>query len=490
MPILTVLIVLPALGAALVAIVPRRLARPTALAASLATLGVAVAVWARFDPASAEPFPLHEGPWPWIPDLGVAWALGLDGVGLVFVLLTAVVVPAALAARSAPGRAPAALLLLSESAVLGCFTALDLFLFYAFFEAMLLPVLVVLAGFGGAGRIRAAVRLLLYTLAGSLPLLAAAVATWVHHRAAAGAPSALLADLLSTPVPAAWAPWLFAAFALAFAVKSAVVPLHGWLPDAYAEAPVGAVVVLSALLAKAGIYGFLRWALPLFPEAAVRAGPVLLALGSLGVLYGGLLAWVQRDLRRVVAWASVSHLGLCVVGLGAGTREALAGSAWQAAVHGLYTGALFLLVGVLEARTGRRGVDDFGGLAATAPRFAFLLGLAVLAAIAVPGLAGFPGEFLLVAGTWRVAPAAAVAAVLGAVLGAAYLLRVVERVCFGRPGADAPADLAPGEALPVAVLGLLLVGLGVFAGPFLDRVTPATDRVAAALEAARAGEGP
>ncbi|MBN1336524.1 MAG: NADH-quinone oxidoreductase subunit M [Deltaproteobacteria bacterium] len=490
MPVLTILVGLPALGALLVALLPKRLARPAALGASLATLGLALAAWARFDPTVPGAFALQDGPWPWIRDLGVSWALGLDGVGLVLVLVTAVLVPTALASDRTPGRAPAALLLLCESAVLGCFTALDLVLFYAFFEAMLLPVLLVLALWGGPGRLRAAVRVLLYTLAGSLPLLAAVAATWVHHRSATGVPSALLADLLATPVPTSWAPWLFAGFALAFAVKSAAVPLHGWLPDAYAEAPVGALVVLAGLLAKAGLFGFLRWALPLFPEAAIRAGPVLLALGALGVIYGGLMAWVQQDLKRVVAWTSVSHLALCLVGIGAGTPDALAGSAWLAAVHGLYVGALFLLVDLLEARSGRRGVDDFGGLGAMLPRFSFLLGLTVLAAIAVPGLAGFPGEILVIIGTWRVAPVAAVAGASGAVLGAVYLLRVLEKVCFGRPSETARVlvDLRPAPTLPLAVLGLLLVGLGV--RPLVNVVTPATDRVAAALETARTVEAP
>ncbi|HWQ14446.1 MAG TPA: NADH-quinone oxidoreductase subunit M, partial [Roseiflexaceae bacterium] len=435
LPLLSLLIVLPLAGALTVALLDRRregAVRWTALLVSLLVLGVALVMAGRFRPDTAAM--QFEERATWIPEVGISYHLGVDGISLPLVLLTAVIMPLALlsswSAVTDRGKEFAVSMLALEAALLGTFLSLDLVLFYVFWDAVLIPMYFIIALWGGPRRSYAAFKFILYTAAGSALMLVAIIVLHLHSLA----PGARTFDWLAlreAPVAMPLQAWLFGAFALAFAIKVPVVPLHTWLPDAHTEAPTPGSVVLAAVLLKMGTYGFLRFLLPLFPEATVRFAPYLSALAVAGVLYGGAVSWAQRDLKRLVAMSSVSHLGLVTLGAFALTVEGLQGSLLQMVNHGISTGGLFLLVGVLYDRTHSRALDDYGGVAALMPRFAALALIVVLSSMALPGTNGFVGEFLILLGAFRAAPVAAALAAGGVVLSAIYLLHLVQRVFHG-----------------------------------------------------------
>jgi NADH-quinone oxidoreductase subunit M len=472
------LILAPALGALLLSAFPaeaKAAQRACATAISLVPLGIALGVWAAFDTA-ATGFQFVERA-AWIPRFGISWFLGIDGIALLLILLTAVLTPLVLyaATQSIHKRLKAYLvsMLLLESAMLGTLVALDLVLFYVFWELMLVPMFLIIGVWGGERRVYAALKFVLFTMVGSLPMLAAILYLALHHGQAAGEMSFALTDLYATRVTGTAQHWLFLAFALAFAIKVPMWPLHTWLPDAHVEAPTGGSVILAGVLLKMGTYGFVRFVLPLFPDALVVWAPWIGALAVIGIVYGALVAMVQPDMKKLVAYSSVSHLGFVMLGIASMNAVGLSGAVFQMVAHGLSTGALFLLVGIVYERRHTRLIAEYGGLWKQVPKYAGCFLLVMLGSVGLPGLCGFVGEFLILIGAFRWSPAMAAVGVSGVVLGAAYMLRMYQRVMFGEldPRKNGELeDMTRGEIVVLAPLLALIVLLGVYPKPFLGMV--------------------
>lgn len=486
--LLSLLIFLPTAGAVLLLFVPEsspRAAKGIALAISVLELLVSIPLWTGFDPRNGG-FQFVEAS-PWIPSLGISYTVGIDGISLLLILLTTVLTPVSLlfslshVERSV--RAFSIAFLILETGVIGSLAALDLALFYVFWEVMLVPMYFIIGIWGGARRIYAAMKFFLFTMAGSLLMFLAILYLAARHKAVTGAWSFFLPDLSRLVFPAGLQALLFFAFALAFAIKVPVFPLHTWLPDAHTEAPTAGSIILAGVLLKLGVYGYLRFALPLFPEAAVRYAPWLGVLGVIGVIYGAFVAYAQKDMKRLVAYSSVSHLGLVVLGIGAFTATALSGSILQMVNHGLSTGALFLLVGVLYERRHSREIAAYGGIAGVVPVTTALFLIATLSSIGLPGLNGFVGEFLILLGTWT-SPHRwwAVAGASGVVLSAIYMLWLVQRVFWNpleKEENRSLPDIRASELLAAAVLVALMVWIGVRPNDVLSRVTASVETLRA-----------
>ncbi len=464
---LKVLVFLPVAGAVLVALLPARHGRllwPAALAAALATLGYALWLAAAFD-AAAPGVQLAESQ-PWNIRLGTFFALGIDGVSLAMVLLTALLsVVAVLASRrlEGKGRLYFFLLLLLESAALGVFTARDWSLFYVFWEATLLPLFFLIDRLGGANRQRAALNFFLYTLGGSVFML---VALLFLYDAAPGH-SFAMADMAEggRSLPASTQLLIFAGLFIGFGVKMPVFPLHGWLPLAHVEAPSPVSILLSGVLLKMGAYGLIRAAETL-PAALLATQDWLAALALASLLYGAVLAWRQQDLKAMVAYSSISHMGVVLLGIASLNPAGLTGAVLQMVAHGLTAGALFLLVGLLYQRTHRRDLAEYGSLRGKAPRFAVFAAFALLAAIGLPGSAGFVAELHALVGGFARWGAWLAAVSLGALIAAAYSLRAIGRLCGTGPTMDL-ADMTRTEAAAAALLAGGIVALGVWPQPLL-----------------------
>lgn len=471
---LSALVMSPAIGALLLSAFPasaKSAQRMAATLVSLVPLAIALQLWARFDiDARGFQFVVQA---PWIPEFGVSWFLGIDGISLLLILLTVVLTPLVLfsAPQSIHQRLKAYLvsMLLLECAMLGTLAALDVLLFYVFWELMLVPMFVIIGVWGGPRRVYAAIKFVLFTMVGSLPMLAAILYLGLHHAEIGGGLSFALTDLYVSRVTGPPEHWLFLAFALAFAIKVPVWPFHTWLPDAHVEAPTGGSVILAGVLLKMGTYGFVRFLLPLFPQAAAAWAPVLGVLAVIGIVYGALVAMVQPDMKKLVAYSSVSHLGFVVLGIVSMNGVALSGAVYQMVAHGLSTGALFLLVGVIYERRHTRLISEFGGLWKQTPRYAVCFLVVMLASIGLPGLCGFVGEFLILVGAFRASPVLAAFAVTGVVFGAAYMLRMYQRVMFGEVDAKNGEleDMTRSEMLILAPVLALIVVLGVYPRPFL-----------------------
>jgi NADH-quinone oxidoreductase subunit M len=482
--LLTAALFAPLAGAVLVAAVPAaraNLARWVALLASLVALGLAVALAARFRAGEAG-FQLGAVA-DWVPSFGVSYRVGVDGVSLPLVLLTAVLTPLAIVGswrmvdRS---RSYVALLLVLETAMLGVFVSLDLFLFYVFWEAVLVPAYFLIGSFGGQRRIYAAVKFFVYTLLGGLLMLVGIITLFYLQQRATGTPSfdyEVLRDFDKDPGTQRW---LFAAFFAAFAVKTPLWPFHTWLPDAYTEAPATTTVLLAGVMSKLGVYGFLRYSLPLFPDAARDLQPLLLTLAVVGIVYCALVAAVQRDFKTLVAYSSVSHLGFIVLGVFALNLQGLQGAVFYMVAHGLLIGGLFFVTGMLEERRGTRRIEEFGGLQQAAPRMAGVMLVITLGAVALPGLVGFVGEFLTLLGAFLANRAYAVVGATGVILGAVYLLWAYQRMWHGpleREENRAVGDLTGREWAILAPLVAAIVVLGLFPRPVLEWVEPSATRV-------------
>ena len=490
--LLTVLIFLPTAGAALLLLFPEsqaRAAKAFALAVAAAELALSALLWIRFDPLVSG-FQFAERA-EWVPALGISYAIGIDGISLVLILLTTILTPVSLLYSvthvSKSVRAFSIAFLTLETGVLGTLCALDLALFYVFWEVMLVPMYFIIGIWGGSRRIYAAMKFFLFTMAGSLLMFLAILYVAARHRAMTGEWSFLLADLARVDFPTGVEALLFFVFALAFAIKVPVFPLHTWLPDAHTEAPTAGSILLAGVLLKLGVYGYLRFALPLFPQAALDYGPWLGGLGLVGVVYGALVAYPQKDMKRLVAYSSVSHLGLVVVGVGAWTATALSGSVLQMVNHGLSTGALFLLVGVLYERRHTREIAAYGGIAGVVPVTTALFLVATFSSIGLPGLNGFVGEFLILVGTWTSAHRWwSVVAATGVVLSAIYMLTLVQRV-FWNPLVHEENRSLPEirgtELVAASVLVLLMVWIGVRPNDVLDRIRPSVDALHASVSA-------
>jgi len=494
-PWLSVAAAVPAVGALAVAAVPRgreETAKRLAVGASLGTLALVIVVALQFDRHDSARFQfteLHS----WIPSLGVSYALGVDGIALVLLALTAVLTPVCLLAswhvaedrpaRPTDGRDQGArqqtffaLLLLVEALLVIVFSASDVFLFYIAFEFSLIPMYFVIGGFGGARRSYAAVKFLIYSLLGGLLMLAAVIGTYVAGPG--GERGFLRTTLESAHLDPTTQRWLFLGFMAAFAIKAPLWPLHTWLPDAAAEAPPGGAVMLVGVLDKIGTYGMIAYCLPLFPQASIWARPVVITLAVIGILYGALVAIGQADIIRLVAYTSISHFGFIALGIFAMTTQAQSGATLYMLSHGFSTAGLFLVAGMLVARRGSRRIADFGGVQTVAPILAGVLLASGLSSLALPGFSSFVSEFLVLLGTFQRYTAVAVIAVLAIVLAALYILILFQRTMTGpvADGVRGMPDLVAREAWVVAPVLALLLGLGVVPQVVLDVVNPAVAR--------------
>ena len=480
---LTWLVLLPVLGALAVALVPRdrREAHlPLGIAASVVTLGLAGYLFYAFEPQAPLQFTeFHFWYEPW----GIAWNVGVDGISMPMVLLTALLVPIALAASTGiTDRTKEFVIytLLLEAGMIGVFISLDLFLFFVFFEAVLVPMYFIIGIWGSDRRKYAAMKFFIYTAFGSALMLAGIIALAVMHRQEFGSASFALGDLILVDLSQATERWLFAAFALAFAIKVPLFPLHTWLPDAHTEAPTAGSVLLAGVLLKLGTYGLIRFNLLLFPQASVDAVWIMGTLAVVGIIYGAIVAIVQPDLKKLVAYSSVSHLGFIVLGTFALTSGSLQGAVIQNVNHGLTTGALFLLVGMIYERRHTKAIAEFGGLQKVMPIYAGFFLFMIFASIGLPGLNGFVGEFLVLVGSYTTLPVLAVIAAGGVILAAIYLLWAYERVFTGLPDKEenkALSDLSVREVSLLAPLAALVVVLGLYPAVLLDKIAPSTEAV-------------
>jgi NADH-quinone oxidoreductase subunit M len=487
MSILLVLGLIPLVGSAVVAVLPAGrdlLAKQLTLAFSLATLAVTIGMCAAFDPHSGDRFQFTQST-PWIRSLGLSFALGVDGIALVLIALVAVLTPAVVIAswhEESPGlparQSPKiffALLLLLEVMLVGVFAATDVLLFYVFFEAMLVPMYFLIGSFGGPRRQYAAIKFFLYSLLGGLIMLAAVIGLYISANKGTFAFDQLVGAIRDPGTQKL----LFLGFFVAFAIKAPLVPFHTWLPDAGAEAPVGGAALLVGVLDKVGTFGFIRYCLPLFPDASRFFAPLVLVLSVVGILYAALLAMGQKDMKRLVAYTSVAHFGFIGLGIFAFTTQGMSGAVFYMVNHGLSTGALFLVVGVLIARGGSRLVSDYGGVAKVAPLLGGVFLLTGLSSLALPGMSTFVSEFLVLVGTFTRHRAFAVVATVGIILAALYILLLVQRTMHGPPRGAALRpfrDLTGREAWAVGPLLALVIFFGVYPKPVLDVITPAVQR--------------
>ncbi len=482
---------------------PAALWKPIALASSILTFLLSLRLFAVFDPL-ATGFQLVEHA-PWIPEYGIQYFVGIDGISLLMVLLTTFLMPVVLLASwndiSKSLRNYLFFMLSLETGMLGAFVSLNLFQFYVFWEAMLVPMYFIIGIWGGPRRVYAAVKFFLFTMVGSLLMLLAMLVLYYLNFDQTGVlnfdlvapPGVEAGGLLQTVVPldGTWwqtQTWLFVAFALAFAIKVPMVPLHTWLPDAHVEAPTSGSVVLAGVLLKMGTYGFLRFAIPLFPSAAIEFTPLMMTLSVIGIVYGSLVAMVQADIKKLVAYSSVAHLGFVMLGMFALNVHGLTGGVLQMVNHGLSTGALFILVGMLYERRHTRLIADFGGVARPMPVFAACFGVVTMSSIGLPMLNGFVGEFLILIGTYLAAPVFAIIATSGVVLAAAYMLWMFRRVMFGpveNPENRGLIDLGLREKVVMLSMLIPIIWIGVYPNPLLRRIEPSVIELIRQLEVGR-----
>ena len=436
-----------------------------------------------FRSGSGEQFQLVES-YRWIPDYGIGYRVGVDGVALLLIALTTFLVPVVLLASwhvEAKVKSYFVLILLLETALVGCFAATDVFLFYVFFEVMLVPMYFLIGVWGGERRVYAAVKFFLYTLLAGLLMLVAILTMYFRTKHGAGTTGTFdYREWLKLDIPKATQNWLFLGFFIAFAVKVPLFPFHTWLPDAHTEAPTGGSVLLAAVMLKIGTFGFLRYSIPLFPDAAKTFAPMMMVLGIIGIFYGALVAMVQKDIKRLVAYTSIAHLGFIVLGLFAFTSQGQAGGVLYMINHGLSTGALFLIIGFLYERRHTRLISEYGGLRKVVPVLAATFLVAGLSSLALPGLNGFVSEFLVLLGTYARHQAYGVIATFGIILAALYILIAYQRTMQGELTVEANkslTDLTMREKFVIGPVLAVIVALGVFPAPALRVIEPAVNRV-------------
>ncbi len=491
--LLSFIVFLPLLGALAVLLVPNRdesgapLIRQLGLVVSLVVFALTLLLWSRFDGMSSG-FQFVETA-AWIPAFGITYHLGVDGISLLLVVLTGFLTPIALLSSwesiEKKTKEFTFFILALEAAMVGVFVSLDLFLFYVFWDAMLIPMYFLIGIWGYDRRIYAAIKFMLYTMAGSVLMLVAIIGLAWLHSASTGSYSFDYEQLLAMPIASATQYWFFLAFALAFAIKVPLFPFHTWLPDAHVEAPTAGSVILAGVLLKMGTYGLIRFAFPLFPEAATYFAPFIAVLAVIGIIYGALVAMVQPDMKKLVAYSSVSHLGFVVLGICAMNMNGLQGAVYQMVAHGVSTGGLFLMVGMLSDRRHTRLIAEYGGLKGVVPRLTAAFLVITLASIGLPSLNGFIGEFLVLLGTFRWEPRFAVFAATGVILSAVYMLWMVQRVYYGEvtnPKNERLADLSVREwvvILPVLALAILM---GVLPSIFLQPTAASLEKVVQRME--------
>jgi NADH-quinone oxidoreductase subunit M len=495
-PILSLVIALPVIGAILLLVIGNRdgskdgLIRNVTLGVSVLTFALALGLWAAFDGAlGADAFQFVER-YAWIPAFGIEYYVGIDGLSLMLVVLTAFLTPIALltAWESIETKVKefSIFMLVLEAAMIGVFCALDLFLFYVFWDILLIPMYFLIGIWGYDQRVYAAVKFILYTLAGSVLMLVAIIGlSWIHH-GATGQYSFDLLRLYELEVPPSTQYWFFLAFAVAFAIKVPLFPFHTWLPDAHVQAPTAGSVILAGVLLKMGGYGLIRFAFPLFPEAGLYFAPMLATLAAIAIVYGALVSMVQPDLKKLVAYSSVSHMGFVVLGIAAMNVQGVQGASYQMLAHGISTGALFALVGMMSDRRHTRLISEYGGIKAVAPRLTAAFLVITLSSIGLPGLNGFVGEFLIMLGGFRWDYRFVVVAGLGVILSAVYMLWMFQRVFYGEVTNDHNRhlpDLSVREWAIVGPLAALAILMGVFPNVFLRPMEPAVQRIVERVQA-------
>ncbi|PDT27383.1 NADH-quinone oxidoreductase subunit M [Rhizobium sp. L9] len=468
-PLLSLIIFTPVVGAAVLMFLrDDDVVRWSALSFTVLDLALCIAMLVGFD-TKIHAMQFTETH-PWVPALGINYALGIDGISALFVFLTALLglicVLASWVAIDRKAKEFMICLLFMQALMLGVFCALDLFLFYVFWEAMLIPMYLIIGVWGGEGRVYAAIKFFLYTLAGSLLFLIGVIVLYFY-----GGRTFDILALTEQDLPFRIQSWLFFAFLVAFAVKVPMVPVHTWLPDAHVQAPTAGSIILAGVLLKMGAYGFLRFSLPMLPEASMYYSPLMLALSGLAIVYGGLLALAQDDLKKLVAYSSISHMGFVTLGIFALNLRGLEGGILQMFNHGVTTGALFLFVGLIYERTHTRSIADYGGLMKVAPVYTTFLALFTLSSMALPGTNSFVGELLVLSGGFAASFIAGSAAVLGALLGAAYLLGMYGKVALGPASVGARLkirDVNAREMAAILPLAVFVVWVGFYPKPFLN----------------------
>ncbi|MBY0496079.1 MAG: NADH-quinone oxidoreductase subunit M [Cyanobacteria bacterium] len=489
---MTFAITVPVIGAVLLMLVPNRdgannaLVRYGALVVSLVVFAITLLLWAGFDPNAATgevPFQFVER-YDWIPRFGIEYFVGIDGLSLMLLVLTGFLTPIALLSSwesiEKHVKEFSILMLLLEASMIGVFCALDIFLFYVFWDFVLIPMYFMIGIWGYDQRIYAAIKFILYTMAGSVLMLVAIIGlSWIHQSNTGDYTFDLL-KLYELQMPASTQYWFFLAFTLAFIIKVPLFPFHTWLPDAHVQAPTPGSVILAGVMLKMGGYGLIRLAFPLFPDAAMELAPMLATLSVIAIVYGALVAMVQPDMKKLVAYSSVSHMGFVVLGIAAFNREGLQGASYQMLAHGVSTGALFCIVGMLSDRRHTRLISEFGGLKSVMPRLTAVMLIITLASIGLPGMNGFIGEFLIMLGAFKWDPRFVVIAALGVILSAVYMLWMFQRVFYGKVTNDRNKGLPELSFREWAILGPLAaaaIGMGVFPNVFLRPMEPAVTRL-------------
>lgn len=476
--ILNLVVFLPLAGALIIGFIQRgqvETIRRIAFATTLLTFLLSLYLYFNFDPGTDQyQFVVQKE---WITSLGISYYLGLDGISLFLVLLTTFLAPLTIlstwTAVTEKVKGFMISMLILETALVGVFVALDLFLFYVFWEAMLIPMYFIIGIWGGPRRIYATIKFVLFTLTGSLLMLVAIIALYFINQAYSGVYTFSIPELSKLILPLKTQFWLFWAFALAFAIKVPLFPLHTWLPDAHVEAPTAGSVILAGVLLKMGTYGFLRFCLPLFPNAFLDAVPLISILAIIGITYGGMVSMMQKDIKSLVAYSSVAHLGFVMLGMFALNAQGIQGSILQMVNHGISTGALFLIVGMLYERRHTRMITDFGGLSHVLPVFATFFMIVALSSIGLPGTNGFVGEFLIILGVFKSNVTYAVLAASGVIIAAVYMLWMYQRVMFGKvtnPANQILPDLNLRERLILIPLVVTIFWIGFYPKPFLSKM--------------------
>jgi NADH-quinone oxidoreductase subunit M len=490
LPLLSFAIWLPVIGAFFLLFVDNsegqqdRFVRNVTIATSLATFAATLLLWARFDASgSAGEFQFVERR-PWIPAFGIDYYLGIDGISLMLMVLTGFLTPIAILSSwegvQKKVKEFSIFMLLLETSMLGVFAALDVFLFYVFWDFVLIPMYFLIGVWGYDRRIYAAVKFILYTMAGSVLMLIAVIGLSWLHQSATGNYSFDLLRLYQLEIPDNLQYWFFLAFTLAFVIKVPLFPFHTWLPDAHVEAPTGGSVILAGVMLKMGAYGLIRFSFPLFPEAALYFAPALALLAVIAIIYGALVAMVQPDMKKLVAYSSVSHMGFVVLGIAAVNLQGVQGAAYQMLAHGVSTGGLFCIVGMLSDRRHTRLISDYGGIKKIVPRLTAASLIITLASIGLPGLNGFIGEFLIMLGAFRWDARFVVVAGLGVILSAVYMLWMFQRVYYGEVTNEHNRhmpDLSFREWAIVGPLAAAAIVMGVVPNLFLKPMEPAVGRI-------------
>ena len=475
--LISLLIAVPFLGIAALLLVRRdEWARRIALVSSLASLGLSVTLWRGFDPAQQGMQFVERAQW--MPTFNIQYAVGVDGISVLLVLLTTLLTPLCVLAswKAIDSKVTVfmSLILLVEGAMIVVFTALDLFLFFMLWEVTMVPMYFMIVLWGGPKRIVAGLKFILYSLTGSLLLLAGIIGLYLN-----GGQTFDLEAIIQSGIPENAQSWIFVALFLGFAVKLPMIPFHSWLPDAHSEAPTAGSVILAGVLLKMGGYGFLRICLPVLPEASAQYSSYVLWLSVAAILYGGCLALAQSDLKKLVAYSSISHMGFVTLGIFAFNEQGIQGAVLQMFNHGITTGALFLAVGLLYDRTHRRMISDYSGLHNPMPRFVVFLCIFSVASFGLPGTANFVGEFLVLVGTSYENMAMVLLSMGGIVLAAAYMLWMLQRVMLGKTSEQSAVltDLTPREILTLAPLAIIVFVVGVYPGPLMEMMAGGVNEI-------------